>query len=220
MLDAHGYNKDECLNLRVKCPKCDKMFKAGRNFESHINITHSEEKKYQCELCPKRFKYNRSFNEHKNFHKGIFNFNCPECDKRYISKPALDEHMKSIHTDQQPDKRFSCDQCFKSFKHECQLKIHYTLHTGEKKLKCREGCDNMFRLKSSRKSHERVHKGVKTFQCNFCARLFLQDCQLRRHIKTHTGIKEHKCSVCERGVADPRGARNCKHVPVKAVIRN
>ena len=214
MLNAHGYNKDECLNLRVKCPKCYKMFKAGWNFETHINITHSEERKYLCDLCPKRFKFIRNFDEHNNFHKRIFNFHCSECDKRYISKSALHLHTKAIHTDQQPEQRFSCDKCFKSFQQACLLKTHYTLHTGEKKLKCREGCDKRFRIINSRDSHERVHKGVKSFQCNFCTRLFMQDSTLKRHIKTHTGIKNHKCKVCDRGFADSRGARNCRHVPI------
>jgi len=220
MYDGHGYSKFECLSLKVKCPKCDKMYGAGDSFKRHIKGTHSEEKAFQCDQCPKKFKNKGSLKVHENFHTGNVEHKCPVCNKGYNTRSSMVKHIKTTHNEKLPEKNFSCDQCFKSFEYGYQLETHFTLHTGEKKLKCREGCEMRFRHHNNRNSHERIHKGVKPYQCNFCARFFRTGSALKSHIKTHTGVKDHRCGVCDRAFADPRGARNCTHKPVSTAVQN
>ena len=56
-----------------------------------------------------------------------------------------------------------------------------------------------FLNKYERTVHERIHLGIKPFECEYCQKRFTQLGSLTRHIRTHTGEKPYKCELCGKG---------------------
>merc|ERR1719273_477220 len=105
-----------------------------------------------------------------------------------------------------------CQEGSKTCLNKNELARHMKTHTGEKEHGCRhEGCGKMFSHAQTRDIHEKIHKGIKDYQCTMCPKQFTQKSQLTVHVKRHMGIKEHECTVCGRAYVEPAGARKCCH---------
>ena len=97
-----------------KCPCCE--FTASRpvNWALHIDNHHPEhgEKKFFCKKCQKGFIFKLSCTYHycKNSDKrrNPAKLKCLSCDKTYLTKQSMDNHIKSVHIGLKP---FLCDQC-------------------------------------------------------------------------------------------------------------
>ena len=208
MQSAHGEERDNWAGARFKCDHCDKIFDNKTGLKIHAQ-KHSQEKNYLCALCPKRFKSRNSLRFHKRRHDGEENFECEHCERKYVSSSSLRGHVLAKH--EISSEIFTCDHCKKKFNKKQKLKSHITLHTGERPFKCREGCEKCFRTHTSRDGHERMHRGVKEFQCASCPKMFMKKTSLSVHVKRHEGKKDHQCAVCGKAFVEPAGARNCKH---------
>ncbi|CAK1554487.1 unnamed protein product [Leptosia nina] len=44
--------------------------------------------------------------------------------------------------------------------------------------------------------HEKIHSGIKPYQCEICSKSFTQKNNMLMHYKTHVGDKPHECMVC------------------------
>ena len=78
------------------------------------------------------------------------------------------------------------------------LKIHLTIHSGEKLNKC-----NQCNYASSRRDHLRTHlkrhsTGEKSNKCNQCNYASSMEGDLRKHLKTHRREKSQKCEQWNR----------------------
>jgi KRAB domain-containing zinc finger protein len=73
----------------------------------------------------------------------------------HLQSHQLPRPMQS-HEDNDPQKKFQCHVCLKSFKHRHVLKQHSLIHTNEKPYKC-EYCDFRGRQKASLWRHRRKH---------------------------------------------------------------
>ena len=102
-----------------------------------------------------------------------------------------------------------CPQCKRSFSCPSQLKIHLTVHTGEKPYPCTE-CGRAFKHKRNLTVHIRKHTGEKPHHCDRCNSRFSQLSTLTRHKRTHTGDKPYKCTIlgCEQAFSQSSN-RNC-----------
>ena len=208
MKSAHGEEKDSWAGARLKCDHCEKIFDNKTGLKVHAQ-KHSQEKNYLCALCPKRFKSRDSLRFHKRRHDGEENFECKHCERKYVAHTLLRAHVLAKH--ETSTEVFTCDHCKKEFNKKEKLKYHITLHTGERPFKCREGCEKYFRNRNCQYEHERMHRGVKEFQCASCPKMFMKKTSLRVHMKRHEGKKDHQCAVCGKAFVEPAGARNCRH---------
>ena len=74
----------------------------------------------------------------------------------------------------------------KGFQHQTDLKLHTSIHTGEKPHACSH-CDKRFIQMSALTVHLRTHTGEKPFLCKYGDKQFRHSSGLSSHLRTHTG---------------------------------
>ncbi|XP_013177874.1 PREDICTED: zinc finger protein 25-like [Papilio xuthus] len=113
---------------------------------------------------------------------------CPVCG---ILTYTLGNHL-ATHDEK---KKFSCNQCTKSFIQKSNLVLHMKQHSGIKDHIC-EICGAGFYTQKSLIRHNLIHKGERPFSCHLCTKKFIARCDLNRHLRIHAGYKPYKCSEC------------------------
>lgn len=115
----------------------------------------------------------------------------PVSGKKLINSSPVVEHTDSPAS----DKRYTCNDCGKTFICKSTLQGHRKVHTGEKPHRCYE-CGKSFRVRSSLIAHQRIHTGEKPYQCAFCDSRFRVKSTLAVHHTIHTGEKLFHCPDC------------------------
>ena len=102
------------------CPSCD--FSCNTKHYLGVHMTkHTGEKKYKCRLsCDKVFRRAPARSKHELIHKGIKNWGCPICHKRFYLQEKLTDHVKR-HLGQ---KDFVCTVCTAAFVEPSGLRRH------------------------------------------------------------------------------------------------
>ena len=130
------------------------------------------------------------------------NFKCASCDERFASNQLRNKHQNLVH-----NKRYSCDDCGKTFSERSRLLIHNRVHSGDRPYEC-ELCG----FSCAQKDNLRIHKEykhpksgsfVKRFTCKICSASFLTQGNLKRHVLTHSDIKPYVCETCGKSFKDP-----------------
>lgn len=110
-----------------------------------------------------------------------------------------------------PRKENLCNVCNKKLRSKYHLKLHMTVHTGEKNYICGV-CGNGYQQKWNLITHvARVHTKEKPFKCNECGKAFGYSSHFKRHVKIHflekikasETVKKrimnpHPCTICEK----------------------
>ncbi|XP_033986182.1 zinc finger protein 239-like isoform X1 [Trematomus bernacchii] len=94
-----------------------------------------------------------------------------------------------------PDLPYACTFCTRRYAHQCQLRIHERVHTGDKPFRCVQ-CGKSFGQVCSLKRHQMVHTGERPFPCPHCGKQFSTSTNLKVHQSVHTGEKRFHCSKC------------------------
>ena len=66
-------------------------------------------------------------------------------------------------------------QVYKTVETSGDLKIHESIHAGEKQFTCAK-CDKTFETSDDLNRHERIHAGDKPFSCDKCEKTFTIKC--------------------------------------------
>lgn len=138
-----------------KCDKCFEKLKNLQELKEHLSVCKEIEeevatenkndkqklRKYVCDDCNKGYLSKRLLEDHINFvHGGNKNNVCSVCNKKFSSPYTLASHLKT-HTERTRD--FKCHICEKAFFSSSNLINHVKTHNQEKKFKC-EDCDKTF----------------------------------------------------------------------------
>ncbi|KAJ6645910.1 Zinc finger protein, partial [Pseudolycoriella hygida] len=109
-----------------------------------------------------------------------------------------------------------CDEpTFSSMRH---LYCHYKkYHPGEKIFTC-DICGAKFINKSSLSTHMKDRHGHhdRKFQCQYCAKLFYSDREVKGHEKLHLNARSYVCTLCGRGF----NQKTCLNLHLKSKLHN
>ena len=77
-------------------------------------------------------------------------FQCDHCNKAFMVKSDLSNHMNGIHSKK---KKCRCNICDRSFTQKYKLNTHVQLYSEEKQFKC-DQCDKGFTQKCNLVTHQ------------------------------------------------------------------
>ncbi|XP_018401745.1 PREDICTED: zinc finger protein OZF-like [Cyphomyrmex costatus] len=232
-------NRDIRIEIRPHiCDECGKGFKHKRNLQRH-ELIHKNEKPYQCKLCEDKFRRKETLNQHvltkhinddrykdnmDQYNVGV-SYKCGTCNKGFKSKSQLIVHERT-HNGEKP---YECKHCGFRFSQKGNLSKHVIAkHNNDGRCKDSKDkydvsvphkcgtCNKEFKDKWHLRRHEKIHNGEKTFECEYCEKIFLQKGNLSKHViakhnndgcckdskdKYDVSVP-HKCGTCNKEFKD------------------
>ncbi|XP_065367482.1 transcription factor grauzone-like [Calliphora vicina] len=201
-----------------KCKYCDKVLSSRVCLKLHIKNIH-EHKSIECDICGKSLSTESSLKMHKLMHDAENNekIPCKQCDKSYLSKYSLANHIRAVHL---KSYHKICDLCGASISGKSRFKRHMLEHEGKPApmVTC-EVCGRRLADMKCLKRHMNSHhppEGVKNeFNCPICMKIFASPSNVKMHIKVvHENSYERKCNLCEKTFKRPDALKDhmAKHI--------
>ena len=124
--------------LKYKCIICEKFHFEKRDLEQHLvnfhglsDIFTNSSSLHKCDICDQTFQNPKRYKIHKTQNHDT---KCLECNKLFVSKLHVTQHMKKVHEKQV--KTHKCNFCEMEFVKEDDLDNHFIkLHVNEKDSK-------------------------------------------------------------------------------------
>ena len=203
--------KNEKAWYKRVCPYCDKKFAEPFQAKRHIECEHNKNSKIKCDECQRQFLSNQSLHYHKLTKHTVDvekSHRCNICDKAFLVKVNLDNHVKFKHSD---TRKFECTQCSTKFKQRKNLNAHnlrvhginsrqedYWQDLKKETFKCVH-CEKIFARNADLRVHISVKHAVKdAFQCNQCGKKYSYKTNLERHKLEQHGLemRKYECPDC------------------------
>lgn len=187
------------------CEVCGHEAKTQSALSRHLKIHSSNAAEfYKCKECPNTFELYRQLRYHQKLnHAATYKAQkeppvlyCDICQKVFTLRSSLRQH-KMIH--EQNSRKYKCEICGWGFISRGNLKVHISIHAGERPCKC-EICHKSF-ARGYMPEHMRTHTGEKRSLCTTCGMSFISNGRLKRHMVTHTKERNYKCNMCPKTYA-------------------
>ena len=172
-----------------QCNFCDHTSPWERSLRSHMEHIHGD--KVKCELCGKRFVNNREYEKHINRSHSATDklFKCIHCEFETLNYEELQPHRRKNHwksfMSKKTKKKEKCPYCDKeiSMSRTNQLKEHINnVHLQIKTHQCRI-CEKKFAQLTHLRNHiNSIHNKAK-YKCDSCDLEYNQPSGLFKHRK-------------------------------------
>ena len=192
-----------------ECDKCDYKSYSKQSLTDHIKYKHDKiartTKVVTCQHCHKEV---ANLEWHVKKIHTLIRHKCNKCEKEYIAKHHLDEHVKSVHE----EKKIECPKENCNFKAGIlsRLKVHMKkVHCENKPSYPCPNCDHKSTEKSGLEKHiQYVHLKAPKASCDICGAVVRGD-HLERHKKSVHYNPEHgvSCHRCGKMLKDEAGLR-------------
>eukprot|EP01083_Nonionella_stella_P089548 249888_1 len=179
------------------CRKCLVPFLSRKNLYSHIRDFHWTQ--FKCTTCHTQFSSITSLNKHMaNVHSNAVvssKIKCKFCCQSFAKKRYLTKHIQNNHTHKATDGKKQCNICCKWYADNTRLKIH-----------------------------QRIHFGVKPYECSVCHKTFSDKSGYNRHIAKHKKKKKKKkkqrieCEICGKVFRYPCDLKVHKRSHTKEIL--
>ncbi|KAM6222043.1 zinc finger protein 496 isoform 2-T2 [Rhynchocyon petersi] len=169
------------------CPNCGKIFRWRVNFIRHLRSRKEQEQSHECSVCGEVFSDSEDLDGHLETHETQKPYTCSACGKSFRLNSHLISHMR-IHL--QSDKLEPTEKKEPGpSEHKGGNSPNSLLEKSKGKLsyKCYD-CGKAFQRHDHLVRHRStIHTKDKasTFQCRYCVKTFLQNCDLLRHERLH-----------------------------------
>ncbi|XP_055612895.1 zinc finger protein 809-like [Uranotaenia lowii] len=112
----------------------------------------------------------------------VTDYKCTECDRMFISKGGLTQHINQLHS---KERNFKCSTCGKWYETAKQLKVHEKRHDVGKAFPC-QLCPSEFNYQSDLTRHTEHHHGKEArYSCKNCDKRFSRFDHKKRHEMGH-----------------------------------
>ena len=194
--------------LREKCQSCDKSFGTKSSLQLHIKTVHLKMRAFkcvECKLCEVTLTSNFKLKKHMlEYHddKRFANSSCYYCDKTFIYKSLMIQHMRTEH---EQVKDYKCDFCHVRMSLKFNLQKHMLeKHNDERfaNVPCHL-CEKKFICESHKRYHiRRVHEETKdNYKCEICQKTMTSKFNLQKHM-----LEQHNderfanvpCKICDK----------------------
>lgn len=183
-----------------ECDHCKKTFNKKAALRSHM-YTHLGIKQFRCPHCPRLFKRRTNLHSHiDRTHKALADdpdiYVCNYCDKPFLDKETLKEHLASHSQSENP---FKCIYCNKVFAYHTLLMQHERKHMVGGRHECTL-CSMSYRCRNRLYMHVKSHLKIKDFVCQYCGKDFLRQNSLTRHVEVNHGGHRIVCPICKKNL--------------------
>ena len=200
------------------CSLCATGFLIKKNLLRHTQTVHEEKRPHKCSFCDKYFKTEDGVKNHSGKcveHLKISpklgpgeRASCIQCDKTYVNKSALRQHVEVVHLKM---KKFQCDQCPLTFASRKGFNYHMESKHEKKEHPCSK-CDRIFKTKDCLNSHVLKHHEKRLdFKCEYCGSEFPTLSEVNRHIKV-LHANNVKCELCDKILNNPKKLLKHKYI--------
>ncbi|XP_062565373.1 zinc finger protein 883-like isoform X1 [Armigeres subalbatus] len=184
---------------KTTCPICEKTFTTVANRNNHMYL-HSEKRSFACDQCEMAFKCKIYLRKHRKRVHTIGDHVCVECGMKFTKTSKYEYHLKT----HEPEKKYKCRFCEKSFIQHYHRKCHEQTHhlkKPEKPTTCLcNVCGKSFKNETGLKRHLQIgheeKKPAKKFVCDICKKEFIQKGSLKTHMAAHNNIRAYQCEQC------------------------
>jgi hypothetical protein len=127
--------------------------------KKHIEIVHSEERRFSCKVCLKQYKTQNALDVHiKLTHEIDVLIGCSQCGREFKTPATLKRHELLVHL---KTKAFKCDICDNLFAARANLNYHrINVHgIGEKKMIGCPRCGVQLSTRNTLRRHLKARRG-------------------------------------------------------------
>ncbi|XP_030765090.1 RE1-silencing transcription factor-like isoform X2 [Sitophilus oryzae] len=179
-------------------------------------MNESQKKVYRCSICSYQTRHMTHLRRHEEVHVAPEErqwFACAHCERKYMTKRNLIDHLKDNHTDSRlkevQKKVHTCSTCSYQTQYMSKLSRHEKVHLApeERQMFTCAHCNNKYRTKHGLQRHlKHDHVGSrekesnesqeKVYRCTSCNHQTRHMASLRQHKKIHLAPEKQQMLVC------------------------
>ncbi|KOB79031.1 Uncharacterized protein OBRU01_01242, partial [Operophtera brumata] len=128
---------------------------------------------------------------------------CPTCNKKHVTKKALDQHIK-VHD---ISRSYVCEICEYRFNTKANLKTHKeNIHRTKSETVACTVCYKLMNSPQILKRHMKIHTEKppkihacdRPYACDMCPKTYAKRQALKVHVRSHTGERPFNCDKCSK----------------------